>query len=226
MYETGFKVTDDFVPQVTQNMFIKIEDMQPLETSFDLSNECLKYLDEFKNKGTIHTFSVRPRIMQFLQRQKVKALVKLKYKEAQETQDTITKLMEFIHEDEIIAYQQEKIEQHEPKLNDTTKRLEDVEYETKEMISKEKNALSGKRYTLERQHVHELDQFEERWSDETFLKKSAKPSNELNGLRSIERTLVAGRDFAGAEETRAKIEMLERVGSDQGPKKGSRSNGL
>ena len=134
--------------------------------------------------------------------------------------------MEVIHEDEIIAYQQEKIEQHEPKLNDTTKRLEDVEYETKEMISKEKNALSGKRYTLERQHVHELDQFEERWNDETFLKKFAKPSNELNGLRSIERTLVAGRDFAGAEETRAKIEMLERVGSDQGPKKGSRSNGL
>ena len=218
-YETGLKVSDDFVPQIAQNMFINIEDLPPLETSFEQSNECMNYLDDFKKKGKIPPYTVRPRIMQFLQRQKVNALVKLNYKEAQETQETITKLMEVFNEEEIAAYQHEKIEQLEQKLNDTTKRLDDLEYETKDRISKEKYMLSGKRETLERQHEHELDQFEVRWNDETFLKKFAKPSNELNSLRSIERALVAGRDFAGAEETRAKIEMLEHAESEQAQKR-------
>ena len=222
-YESGLKVTDNFVPQIAQNMFLNISDLPPLETTVEQENECNKLIEEFKTQKKLPPFSYQKKLLQYLQRQKVNALVQLKYKEAQDIQETITALSASINQDEITAYQNERIEQLEQKLNESIKKLEDVEYETKELISREKFELRGKRENLEKQHEHELDLFEERWNDEGFLKKFAKPSNELTGLRSIERALVAGRDFAGAEETRLKIEMMELAESEQAQKRAEES---
>lgn len=221
----GFNVVDDvnLIPECALNMTLDLNTLQPLETPAKDLDEVTKALQAFHDKGVLPAFHLRQKVLQYLERQKVNALVKLKYSEAKEAQDDIQKITSGIVAEDTESAHLERIQHYEEKIQEAEQNLADTLKETEDMLKRKMKVNQEKRNQLKSHQVTELDDFEQRWNNEDFLKKFAKPSNELMKLRTVERALVGGRDFLAAEETRQRIELLEASESETAQEKAEQS---
>lgn len=219
----GFNVVDDLIPEVALNMTLDLNTLTPLETPPKDLEECTKAIQLFHQKGQLPEFHLRQKVLQYLERVKVNALVKLKYSEAKEAQDDIVAITSACIAEDSEAAHAERISHYEEKIAEAEQNLIDANKETEELLKRKQKQSQEKQNQLKQHQADELDDFEQKWNDEDFLRRFAKPSNELMTLRSVERALVGGRDFLGAEEARAKIEYLEQVESETAQGKAEQS---
>ena len=195
---------------------VSLTKLPPLATTpeQDAQNEAL--LKRYIKYGKLPDISLREGLIQYLQRQKINSLVQNDYVAAAKTQDLVSKLMiEMNSKDEQerkqILYQnaEEKLEQLNRDIAEANRSLrralKDEEYKQKE---RKRQLLS--------QHEHELDDFEEHWNDQEFLRITfARPSSTLLQLKATERQLIITKMFDRAEEIKKKCQELEVQESEE-----------
>jgi hypothetical protein len=79
-----------------------------------------------------------------------------------------------------------------------------------------------RRRQIDQQHEQELIRFEDKWNNEDFLLRFAKPSGFLLEVKKIERTLVISKDFEKAESYRKQAAALELAESGSAQQRAER----
>jgi len=212
--EDGIEVVDNYVPPTAYFSILSPEpdlsSLPPLETTPEQDAECAEWLREFQASQKAPPHSRRTKLIQYLQRLKVNALVQLKYSEASKIQEQITKLHSMINEADQTDNIQQRITSLEEKINETSLKLEEANRESEKQIEKELIAQQSRRDAIIAIQNTELDSFEEQWNNEEYLRKFAKPSAKLLQLRNVERTFVMMKEFDKADGVRKEIEEMER----------------
>jgi hypothetical protein len=101
----------------------------------------------------------------------------------------------------------------EVRLADAVERVDAFNRETERLIAEEMLRHDEKRAGLARAHEHDLVEFEDRWNDEEFLLRFAKPSTHLLQIKAVERSLILQKDLERAEAYRVQVAQLEKAES-------------
>ena len=215
---TGITVKDDIldpadlVPNAAKR--VEIDDLPLLTTPPNVERMCLDLIEQFQKTKKLPNLNKVTELLQYLQRQKVNCLQQSKYKEAHNYDVLYEEITTYVEKIEITGTNEKKIKTMESKIKDVEEELtraqEEVEYE----VQQQTKAKEAKIKKLEEQQQVELEQFEEKWNDENFLRKFEKPSNKLLQLITIERSLVQSGKYEDAESIRTQIEELEIAESE------------
>lgn len=198
---------------------IDFSSLQPLENSCDTDSECEKELKLFQKNGSIPDPSQQQRLIHYIQRQKVNAIVSNNFREASKLQTTFQNLITAINESQVHDTLKIRIDEIEKKILETTEKINEVNKETKSAISTERSNLNQKRDEILFNQETELDQFERKWNDEEFLRKFTKPSSTLITKQSIQHSYILIKDFDKAEKLQNEIESMEKLESKEAQNK-------
>lgn len=195
-------------------------DLPPLQTSPEMDSKMAELLCNFEKRGKIpEDPEMRPKLIQYMQRQKVNALVRHKYDEAQRYQSLTTKFMNTISKKAHDEEYSEKMSTVEEKVGETDVRIKNLKKETQALIREEKERQTQRRISLKITHKEELKAFEAKWNNLDYLQTFAKPSPYLFQLQKIERSMILTKMYGQAEETRKKITQAEKEESRQAQEK-------
>lgn len=216
LYQTdGMTIMDDLSTQRQKNPGVhSVSHLPPLETSPELDAQSEKFLNRFLEKGKLPPQENRMQLVQYVQRQKVNAVVQNKFVEAAKFQGISQQLNQALIEAQFQDQNQQKIDALELKLDETKDRISHFNKETTELTKDLQEKLTQRRYQLETHQEEELNKFEDQWNDEEFLVKFAKPSSYLLQVKKIERSLVLTKNFERAEDYRKKVNELEKEESE------------
>jgi siroheme synthase (precorrin-2 oxidase/ferrochelatase) len=187
-----------------------VSHLPPLQCSAaaDALNERL--LQKFLETRVIPDADRRMRLVQHVQRRKVNALCANDFVEARRCQELFQDLSSAIAGVNITSHFQQRVDAIEAKLADAVDRVEEFATETERLVRDEMARHEDRRRQLEAGLEKELDEFETKWNDETFLLRFAKPSTRLLELQGIVRSLVLQKDLERAETFRLQVAQLEK----------------
>ena len=190
---------------------VSLTKLPPLAGTPESDAENEKLLQRYLRYGRIPDHYQRQGFIQYLQREKINALVQNDYVKASKMQDIITKIMQQMSEKDNKEKRQSQYQSTEEKLEQLNRDIEEVKNELKKDLKDEEYKHKDRKRQLLAQQDHEMDDFEAHWNDEDFLKMSfARPSATLLQLKTTERQLIITKEFHRAEEVKRKCEELEK----------------
>ena len=216
----GMTVKDDYKPPTIKSPRsipgeIAIAQLPPLATDPDKDAESERMLKKFRDRGIVPAESdLRAQLQQYIQRQKVNSLCKNKFTEAAKYQELARKLTQAIEQAGSKDMAKQRLEVLQQKLSIAREKVVAFEVETKRLLKEEAEKQKQKKYALEEQQDEELGAFEDKWNDQEFLAKFAKPSGKLLALKKTERSLILAKDFEKAEGYKTQVEELEKEESE------------
>lgn len=202
---------------------IDFSQLEPLETNAEQDQLCEKQLRDFQKSGTIPDNSDQQRLAQYVQRQKVNAIVSNSYKDAAKLEITLKNLVHMINESQKISTTNQRITMIQQKMEENNSKIEELDKETKILIENEQQRLESLRQEKEAQQENELKDFEVKWNDEDFLRKFAKPSVKLIQKQSLLHSYVILKEFDAAEDVKNDISKMEADESNVAQKKAEMS---
>ncbi|KAK8861181.1 hypothetical protein M9Y10_012876 [Tritrichomonas musculus] len=221
--DTIHNKSDKSQPQMKMNnLFLNQNDLsllQPLETSPDLDSICEKELALFQKNGTIPDPSRQQQLLQYIQRQKVNAIVSSNFREASKLQSACQNLINAINESQVVDTFKIKMDDIEKKIIETKQKINEINNETQSTLAAEQSLLNQKKEDIIHNQDLELDQFEEKWNDEDFLRKFTKPSSMLIAKQSLQHSYILMKDFDRAEELKNEIRSMEKSESQEAQNK-------
>ena len=197
------------------NSDISLSQLPPLGTSPELDAENKRLLRKFVKRGKIPYPGNRAQLIQYIQREKVNALVSQKFDEAQHYQTTLQKLQKAITDQELKDRNKQRLSSLDAKLGVAQSSLQSIQKETARLLKEEQARQRDREKELRRKQDEELDAFQEHWNDIDFLKKFAKPSARLLQLKNMERSMILTKMFTQVQEVKRKIKELEKEESDK-----------
>ncbi|KAI5525207.1 hypothetical protein TVAGG3_0262340 [Trichomonas vaginalis G3] len=190
--------------------------LPPLATSPEIDEENAQLLKRYLQNGKFPPHNQREQLIQYVQREKINALVQNDYVKAQKMHDTATNLMKGLTISDSKARTRSAFQTLEEKLEVVKEEISDANKALKKALKEEEMKQNQRRKTLIAQQNLELDEFEEHWNDETFLRMNfAKPSATLLQLKSSERQMILAKMFDRADEIKKKCIELEKKESEQ-----------
>jgi len=187
-----------------------LSQLPPLSTTPRQDADCKKLLSEYTTTNKLPPLHMRKSLIQYINREKVNSIVAQKFTEASKLQDVASRLiLDIVLSDEKKKVQG-KIETLENKLIEVEKSIKDLGIQTESLIRDELAKQKESRSILLANHEDQLESFESRWNDSSFLQKFARPSTYLLQMKGMERSMVLSKMFEEAENHKKKTQMIER----------------
>lgn len=221
-FEQGLNVDQIREQKISDSLFsekIDFASLQPLETSPDINSICEKNLILFQKNGSIPDPSEQQNLIHYIHRQKVNAIVSNNFKEASKLQLTCQNLINAINNSQVHDTLKTRIDEIEQKIIETNEKIDELNDETKSLITAERYDLDQKKDEIICNQENELDEFERKWNNEEFLRKFTKPSSFLISKQSIQHSYILMKDFDRAEELKNEIESMEKLESKEAQNK-------
>ncbi|OHS94268.1 hypothetical protein TRFO_39536 [Tritrichomonas foetus] len=212
---------DDEKPAKVRNNFklasdLSLNDLPPLTTSPELDLQLSTLLRNFEKKGKIpEEVEMRPRLVQYLQREKVNNIVRQKYDIAQKYHNLTNKLLTVMTKNAKKVEFSQKVTSVEEKVDETEARIKELNRETKSLIREEKEKQNKRRLAIKVNHSTELEEFEAKWNDPEYLRIFEKPSSRLLQLKKMERSMVLSKMYDKAAVVHQKIKEAEKAESSE-----------
>lgn len=185
--------------------------LPPLATTPEIDEENALMLKKYLATGRFPPHNQREQLIQYVQREKINALVQNDYVKAQKMHDTVTTLLKELTISDSKARTRSAFQSLEEKLEVVKDEITKTNKDLKKALKAEENKQKNRRKTLIAQQNLELDEFEEHWNDETFLRMNfAKPSSQLLMLKQLERQMILAKMFDRADEIKKKSIELEK----------------
>ena len=216
--EPGMEIVDTspkFWQSQPLNNDVSLSKLPPLSTSPELDALSRKMYRNFVKRGKIPHPTNRAQLIQYIQRQKVNALVSQRFEEAQNYQGTLMKLQKAITDQELKDRNKQRLSSLDAKLGVATASLQSIQKETTSLLKEEQARHKERERELRRRQDEELDAFQAHWNDIDFLKKFAKPSARLLQLKNMERSMILTKMFTEVQDVKRKIKELEKEESEK-----------
>ena len=167
-------------------------------------------LDMVINKFVAPPTSLRVPIKQYINRKRVRAVLKGDYVEAE--------LMDRANKALVLSLQQEKLKAHQDNSLDILySRYQKLQADKQNMEEYWNNRIATfieqdnqRLEELKRKHEEELEEFNAKWRDPLFLRQFNKPSTQLLQLREMEKARAVSRLYDKAREMKAIADKLQK----------------
>lgn len=190
---------------------VSLGQLPRLGTSPEQDSELASLLDNYEKRGKLPADeAMRPKLVQFIQREKINAICECKYQRANRMQTLVNKLLLQVTATDMKTDITEKFETLEDKIRVIDQRIAEALAAKKELIQEERDLQKQRRITLKETQREEFDNFEYKWNDPEFLKIFEKPSAGLLHLKKMERSLVLTKAFDQAEQLHRRAVELEK----------------
>jgi hypothetical protein len=181
----------------------------PLEQLSAESAQAEEAIEVFSNTGRLPSSELRSKFVSRIEKNKINALENEDYDRvydleiiSQKANEKMTNELAEEMNKEQIAQTKEKLKQANDEYKEFNKewdkRIKEAEEQCKERIRKVFEA-----------HEEELNAFDEKWNDENYLSRFAKPSPHLLQLKAQERSMVLAKLFHRAKEMRRESALIE-----------------
>jgi hypothetical protein len=207
----GMEVKDIKRPSTRQQTPSQpLSQLPRLCTTPELDAENKSLFEHYVRRGQLPPPFSRTQLVQYIQREKVNAIVSEKYEDAQNLENVLKRLHQDIAKQESKNQNKRKLANLGEKLGNTNEVVAQIHFETNQFIKEELQKQAERKAELETRHEDDLDSFERRWNDPDFLKKFAKPSGELLTLKNKERSLILTKMFDEAGAVHERVAQLEQ----------------
>lgn len=166
-------------------------------------------LEKFSKTGKLPPMRDRGSLIREVQRERVEAIECGDYDRAQELYDLSKRVLEAVTACEAKELSDERKMKMEEQLERAKTQMCSVKYDTKNALRRAKMANDQYIEDVKKRHIQELEDFENKWNDDDFLRKFTKPSAELLALKDRERRLARAKLFSEAKIFRQKATELE-----------------
>lgn len=203
------------------------------EPELELNEQTTEALESFKKTGRLRfalldgasegesgnggRFS--PKIIRKLQRDKVNAILTGNYDDAKEADDLSKKFSNAVIESHEEDKRFDRLRSAEWKLAEEKQAFATFHQEWVEKVKDEEACLVVRMNALKEVHDAEMQQLEEKWNSEEFLRKFTKPSAGLLELKAVERSMVIAKMFDKAKQVRERAEQLQKIESKEQQKR-------
>jgi hypothetical protein len=189
-----------------------VSHLPPLESDGDDFRE--HALARFLADGSLPPPEGRGLLVQYVERQRVNALCAGDFAAARRYQQTSQRLQLLFSQQNTQEFVRQRVDAVELKLQDVAAAIEDYNRETEHIIREELSRQDARRCEMEQLHAEDLGKFEQRWNNEEFLARFAKPSSDLLAVKRVERLLVIAKDLEAAEAAKLRVARLEHEESE------------
>jgi hypothetical protein len=208
--EPGMKVKSKVRITVSEDNIQSLSELPPLQTSPEKDAENARLYESFVKHGKIPFGDDRSQLVQYIQRQKVNAIISHDLTAARGFQYALQGLQHAVTDREVKERNQQRLENLDAKLEVAQEVLNSIQEETNRLISEELERQAERRTQLELKMDEELAYFEDHWNDREYLKRFARPSAYLIQLKATERSLILVKMFDEAVEVHKKVRDLEK----------------
>lgn len=166
-------------------------------------------LEKFSKTGRLPPMKDKASILREVQRERADAIEIGDYDRAQQLYDLSKKVQTAIYESDIKERKEEKRFRLEEQLEKAKAQLGTVKYETKNVLRRARETNEQRIEEVKKKHIQELEEFQEKWNNEDYLRKFSKPSSELLALKDRERRFARAKLFNDAKTFRQKANQQE-----------------
>ena len=208
-------------PELGESAFVPSFDATWMYCSHDTprSESSVK---EFEQKNVLPPAFERAQVAQYLQRQKMNAVMDKNYEKADKLFKINSKFAKACVDADHQDSQQVQLATINLRINEITYNLQKKQENFKEKVEDFKYSMIEKRENMKRQHKRELDEFDEYWSSEDALRKYSNPSPYLLELNQKEQNLVKIKEYQEAITVRSQAKSLEERETAEAQKKAER----
>ena len=173
------------------------------------------YLERFNKTGRLPPISDKSKLVRECYRERVEAITERDYDKADHLLDLSRRVQEAIIKNDEKERRANTLNTLHSKLETAKTELFTVSKDTKRIIEKERESNEQKLEELNKKHIDELTEFENKWNDEQCLRRFTKPSSRLIEMKHIETMMVQTKRYKEAKSMQTSCSKMESQESKQ-----------